>query len=428
MSYNGIVSKEDWDLVNSIESVHIPEKWRLSISDEFVYDYDILYVDERVKSELMKEKVYEVSALKMRFFLYMTRLNGKHDRVTYGKIVSDIYEMIDKIKDIMSDNRILSYIEESSQYIEAYKMLDDQVNYEVDFIADIAGESNIVSPRRVKIINDYIEVAKKYIDIDVSKRPQNNNDTCTSCGMSIENLHPSDEGIITCTNCNTFNRASGMNRGKKEHPSTLIITSDESIENFRKALMYYQCKCVKIPEEDRLWARLDEHFKSIFKDIGEVVKLRPLDKWGIRRGTSHVMLYDALQKIGAPGYYKYANYIGHKYWGWAVRDVSEHEDTIFRHYAKIQLAYNKIPISIRERTSSPGTNFRLFKQLEIVGHMCRMKEFKIAENDKSFGLHLEIWEMTIKICNDPEIPFIESNKVTVDNISSSFSTVSTSVW
>lgn len=412
-----ILSEEDLELIESIPIVQVPKNWKPVIKDKFTYDYDIRYVDERVKSKLHNEKIYELSILKSKIMFTMNRLSkGKHTHVNYLKMCSEINDILREIKDIVSNRKYERYISESRDLLAEYNRIYFDIYQEVDFNNDIVNKNNnLISMSRIHIIEQYLEVAKNYIDIDVRTKPLKESDFCTNCDEELDCSLADDSGSITCPNCNTINSSSVV---VKDFIGN--VTVDESIENFKKAVAYYQCKNIKMNDLDKVIEELDDHFKANHKPTREYYLQNPLDEYGIRVGTSHSMLLAALKKIKRTNYYKYVFYIGHKYWDWAVRDLSDVEETIFRHYDETQKAYNRIPPKLRERTSSLGTNFRLYKHLEIVGHKCQAKEFKIAENEKSLALHNDLWKLTLQICNNPEIPFIDTSTVTIEDVNEDF--------
>lgn len=396
-----MINQQDKELIESIRPIYNKNYiWRVKINDTFKNNYDIIMVDQLVRAKLINEKTYYVVELKSKYHCFEKRLQGKNDIVNINKINSEIVKIINEIKDILSNTRINTYIESSIQLLNDYKYLKDEID-------------NRYFDQRIKIIEAYIDIAKKYCNIDITRIKDYNDDTCVGCGYSLSEEEPNENGIITCPNCSTQLENVGIT--KKDLVTTSGKTSginDDSIENFKKVVEFYQCKNIKIKDEKLLIKELDRYFNTIPNLNRNNLMENPLDHYGIRIGTSHEMLLNALDRIGKTKYYKYVWYIGHKYWGWLVRDVSEIEDKIYRVYNLTQIQYNKIPIEKRERSSSLGTSFRLYKILEMLKHNCHIREFKIAENDKSCALHDELWEIMCINCNDSNIVYINTKKAT----------------
>jgi hypothetical protein len=115
------------------------------------------------------------------------------------------------------------------------------------------------------------------------------------------------------------------------------------------------------------------------------------------------MLIDTLSRIGYNDFYEDANLIGHRYFGWIPPDVSKLEEVIMSDYDKTQMIYNILP---KERTSSMGTQIRLYKQLELRGHYCTIEDFKVVNMRESIEFADAVWKEMCEGCNDPEIYFI----------------------
>lgn len=390
------------ELIDSIKPIRYNNvNWRISISGTFKNNYDIIHVDELVKNQLRNEKTYLVIELKSKFLMLEMKMKNKsNDMVTINNIRSELNKTVDMIREILNDVRIENYVNATLPYLYRYKELRDSIDpYDVQ--------------ERIRIIEVYLDLSKKYCNIDISRIKTNTDDLCYGCGAMLDDEEPNENGVITCPNCgvqldnvNLYKKELIMNSGKR---SSL---NDDSIDNFKKSVDFYQGKNIKIKDIDNVIFELDNYFNR-FPGLDRVTLWnRPYDSYGLKEGTSHDLLLNALEKIRKTKYYKYVWYIGHVYWGWLLRDITSLEDEIYRIYNLTQIQYNKIPIEERERSSSLGTNFRLFKILEMLGTRCHIREFKIAENEKSWILHNELWEIMCRGCNDPKIFYIDTRKST----------------
>ena len=66
----------------------------------------------------------------------------------------------------------------------------------------------------------------------------------------------------------------------------------------------------------------------------------------------------------------------------------------------------KISIEQRYRISSLGTQYRLWRHLQLIGYPCEFGDFKIAENVDSIQTHHRLWKLMCDGANDPEIYYI----------------------
>lgn len=378
--------------MNSIPDVQRRDDWQIQITDTYTHDYDIIFTHGRILGSLKNEKIYQVAELKMRFNVLFKKLDQKLEFIKLKRIISDLKSIVREVKEILSGKRIQSYTEEVYPWLIAYNSVKDNEISEDD--------------GRIHIIESFFDVARNYCEVDVIRIKEDVENTCPNC----DEILTQDFEEESCPNCGTeietlpFIPPPQLQRQESQ-------SSDDSIENYKKVLDYYQCKNIHIKNLDQLIEELDEFFTSINKNLSrENILKNPLDEYGIRVGTSHEMILNALENIKRTIYNKYVYYIGHVYWGWTVRDVSDQEELILEIYTLTQNVYNKIPIEQRKRSSALGTSFRNFKILEMIGHKCRAREFKMAENDNSYELHMELWKIMCEGCNDPRIVFIDSNK------------------
>ena len=75
-------------------------------------------------------------------------------------------------------------------------------------------------------------------------------------------------------------------------------------------------------------------------------------------------------------------------------------------YNKTQKVFYQIPQCEKERNSSLGTQYRLWRHLQLESYQCYMDEFKIAENTDSLRIHNRLWKLMCDCCTDPDIYFI----------------------
>lgn len=381
------------------------------ISGTYNEDYNIIYVDEIIRKKLRQEKFTHLHGLKMRYKSLeaislspqtyvmrektldaMKRLNGEIDQIESGEKLK-IYH--DRVKNILAEYRkyngrvktIIFDIEEKEHYEE----LNDELRH------------------RIHLIDKYLDIASEYILIDVIRVNNRPADICTGCGISLAKVATSEEGTIRCPNldCQTEHNVIILAKLAKDSSriNTNNNTDDESIENFLRAFIRYQGLQPDGPE-DFIYEELDTYFARHDRPSGEEIKRMVLNSRGRRGDTDHKMLWNALSQIGRSEYYEDANLIGHVYWGWTLPNVMHLKERIIHKYNKTQKVFYQIPSEERGRTSSLGTQYRLWRHLQLEGHECYMDEFKIAENPESLRTHNKLWRLMCEGANDPEIQYI----------------------
>jgi hypothetical protein len=323
------------------------------------------------------------------------------------KSIQRIRVLQNKIRKVRESQHVKEYSEQAEPLLKEYESFAQEQQV-IDFMEDkkkkdilkTEEEKNPEYWKKIRLIKRFVEVAKQYINVQLVQKKRNVYE-CV-CGHNLSEVHIDNLGIQVCPECQTERYIIGNVTGKSESLSIKNDYDDEG--NFEKTLIRFQGKQQdKIPNQ--LFQELDNYFKIRGLPTSEQIKERPLQKDGKKRGTSLELLYKALQETGNSTFYEDANLITHKYWGWKLHDVSHLEAIIMQDYKKTQKVYNRLN---KERSSSLGTQYRLFKHLELRGYPCSIKDFKIVKMRESLEYHDDIWKIMCNECGDPEIVFIDT--------------------
>lgn len=381
----------------------IPDK----IIASYHNDYNLLHIHEIIIRKL-KEQYSKLDELK-RELKANQDISKTPQTIIERKQTNKRIQILQKeIETISTGKRLKEYLAKSEPLIEKYRTIIPRTR-EIDFTASKAKKREILEkeekdPRyqeKMSIINKYLNYAQQFIDITVIHRQKNVNQC--GCGYELDGVYIDNFGTQICPECGTERYIIGFNLYKSDTLASRNDYSDE--DNFEKALMRYQGKQIdKTP--DSLFKDLDNYFRSRGLPTSDIIKELPLDHRGKKEGTDLDMLYRALNDTGYSSYYEDAMLIGHLYWGWKLPDVSHLETIVMEDYRKTQRVYNMLP---KERSSSLGTQFRLFKHLQLRGHPCSYKDFKIVKMLESLEYHDETWKLMCEGCFDPEIYFIPTH-------------------
>ena len=351
------------------------------IIDSYTTDYNIVYVHNIVISTLSQEKASlpklnnQLKKLKMTSETLQT-YNAKKETL------KEMEELIREIDMITKGLKLIEYKQAAEPLIKKYEQTDN-------------------TEERLKVIQHYLKLAKKYIVIQVV-RIVDKTTLCLNCQTVLEVVNT--EGAIRCTKCN--NEYQNINTTKyTDNYNMQYINIDSDDENFTKALMRYQGLQNNPPKI--LYSKLDVYFKERGFPNAETIRLLPHDERGKKGNTNKKMLCAALSSIGYSSYYEDVGLIGHVYWEWTLPDLTDCKDLILKHYAITQKSFYKIPVNVRQRISSLGTQYRLWRHLQLVGHECQMEDFKIAENSESLQNHHRLWRMMCELSGDPDIYYMD---------------------
>ncbi len=391
---------------------NIPNKIEATYKD----NYNILHIDDLIRKKLNQEKYTDLENLKIKYKNLEHLTNYPQNYVDRETTINNMTEIMKQITKIENGENLQAYEAKVKDLIFAYKKfsgLIKTVSFEIsdnnDEIDDDDNNYDIEKfEERNNIIERYLEIASNYLSINIVKINNFKKEICYGCGKSLAKILPNDDGFVRCPdqNCQTENIVTVYTKITKEGIYN-NSGAPESIDNFLKAFTYYQgLQNIKLNEN--LFTKLDEHFRKLKKPIGDQIKKLPLTSRGMRGETDHKMMWTALSSIGFSEYFKHSNYICNIYWGWVLPNVMHLREIIIYHYNITQQIYNKIPVEERERDSSLGVPYRLWKHLQLVGHECYMDEFRIVVSRESLNCHDKLWKRMTDEANkiDPSIYYI----------------------
>lgn len=371
----------------------------------YTYDYNILEVDRKIINKLKSENIDDLKKEKKKLD-HLVR-NSTITVLKQKEYLDRIKFLDEEIDSITTGKKIEQYRKKTKLYLDEYRKLRHRITIEFgkESENDIDDKE---SQRRISIIQQYLEIAKEYLQVNVTYHAAGSNQNiCSNCNNILEKGTIDEYGIQYCQSCGAEHITFVYPKKLVDNMFTGISTNDdESIENFMRAFDDYQGIQLNPPPES-LDDELDRYFRSKGKPIGAEIRKLPLNERGRRGDTNREMLQDVLSKIGASEYYNAINYLGKRYWGWKLPDVSQLRDIIRNDYIETQQIYHSIPIDVRERYSSLGTQFRLYQHLRLRGHECYPDEFKMADNPESLENHRRLWKMMCDGCSNPDIYYIE---------------------
>ncbi len=393
---------------SDLSDVHAHAEYDQDIPTEivasYVNDFNLLHIHETIIRKLRTEP-NGVDSLERELENQLEIIKMPQTIVERKRTKKSVRALQDQIEGIQTGERLRVYLDRAEPIIAVYKTMIPKKR-KIDFTATKAKKMELMDKeeknptywKKMRLIREYLAFAQNYIDITIVQRKKNVN-KC-GCGCDLNDVFIDNFGTQICPECRTERYIIGFNLYKSD---TLASRNDYSDrDNFEKALMRYQGKQIdKIPEP--LFNDLDGHFISRGKPTSTEIKALPLNERGRKNGTDLQMLYKALLDTGYSALYEDANLIAHQYWGWTLKNVSHLESIIMEDYEKTQRVYNMLP---KERSSSLGTQFRLFKHLELRGHKCTVSDFKIVKMLESLEYHDETWRIMCDDCGDVEIYFI----------------------
>jgi hypothetical protein len=369
-------------------------KTKFNFSGEFKNDFNIIDLDNKIKN-FLKNQSTEKYELRIKV---INELLSEKIKVIDRKILTKEKDhLVKKIQDIKNNVKYNEYVKLSKSLIDEYKQ------FKIIPTKAFSKETDEIVNKRLDIIHIYLDLAKKFVKINIKQILEKNpHITCIDCNNIINTS--TDEDRIICDNCNCIIYTSTLQIPKESNSKT--ISCDDSLDSFKTTLRKFQCLQTENEKPKPIvYEKLDKYFTSINCKTGAEIREMPLING--RRGNYTIkMLLEALNKIKENSHYEDVYYISYEYWGWNPPQITQYESTIIDHYIKTQKVYNEMSKEERGRSSSLGTQFRLFKHLQLVGYPCERKDFKISNENESRILHNKLWKSMCEKVEDPNIYFI----------------------
>lgn len=293
-----------------------------------------------------------------------------------------------EIEDIETDRKLKIYMEESTVPLQQYRELAPSKVISIKGLVSSDKEDPAKIEARCRVIESYLDVARKWIKLEVTRIVQNKA-RCPHCNKDLSDSREEIELYRICE-CGYTSEVLSVAPSFKDWSRVNAGNHNDydNEENFRKALLRYQGKQPKKPPA-RLYEQLDDLAISKNRPTGAYFRSLPLDANGEKAGTSKHQMFADLKETSNSAYYEDINLICHNYWGWELPDISHLEEQIMKDYNITQVVYNSIPN--KDRIASLNTNFRLYVHLKAVGVNCSVKDFKIQVDRNSLLFHQTCW-------------------------------------
>ena len=408
-SFNIYLTSED--KVSSVNDYNedLPDK----IQGTYKYDFNIISVHDLILKRFKHQKDNIIKSHQHKLDIEKNKMNGRQNMVERKSSIRVVSKLKTEIDNIINNKDFTNYVTKILPLIDEYKLLGSiseivsfVKNKRININKDELPEEPEKQKKRQHIIFDFIEIARKYIQIDLIRETHIKENTCQECGINFE-LTPCkiDESGTTICSCGIERVL--VTRSPYYQNTTRVNNSRSNYEdrkNFNKVMMRYQGKQPDKPPTD-LYDALDKYFNEhklpkININDGDIKFITSeyirdnilLNNEGEKYGTNRLLMYKALKETNNSNYYDHINLILHIYWKWTLPDISHLEDILMNDYDISQRVYEILP---KDRKSSLNSQFRLFKHLRRRNYPCKSKNFKIPTTPDIVEFHEIYWG---KIC------------------------------
>ncbi len=360
------------------------------IHETYEDDINILQIHQNIINKLSANKSDELEELK-------EKLRRENEKVSNPQIFRDrmesnniIKQFQENINDIISNKMYKKYMDESNPLLNLYKQLGPiQIN--LNFGSAESKSPAVDDKHRNHIIESYIKIAEKYININIYKKNNVKNYTCPECNLELDrstNMH--NDGFMICPNCSIeipilLKKEENMEPNSKTNVS---VKSPTDIGNFVKRIDAYSgIKPDTYPSD--LEEIIDAYLISYGRDTCKTIRNLPLNSDGRTRGnTSKKILESILKNAGIPGLYICSEWICFEYWGWVRHDISDIREKLLHDF---KISQPVIDENKGIRKSNINREYRLFRHLEKMGYdKLDLRDFRMVKKE-SLEYHENIW-------------------------------------
>lgn len=371
------------------------------IEGNYIYDYNILLIDDILRKKFKQDKNNQLNILKNKLKLEKNKINERQNMIDRKNSRKKIIEYEGEILKLETNENLINYEKKANFLLDEYRKMG-VISTVISFVSNKKDESyvhedEIRQHKRHKIIFEYLEVARKYIRIDLVRSLPNDN-ICPGCNTKYDEIEliEDESGSTICPVCSLekisviknlfFSDGSRINNSKNNY---------EDRVNFEKVIMRYQGIQLTKPERE-LYHKLDEYFISKGLCSSKEYREMPLLPNGTKEGTSKELMYEALGNINCSGYYDDINLICNIFFGWTLPDISHLQDDILRDYDAFQKVYDNLP-DREGRKSSLNSQWKLYILLRRRGWPCKARDFKIPSTPHILEYHKTITKQVYSI-------------------------------
>lgn len=338
-------------------------------------DLDILAIDANIRKNLNEQhnrlSEYQEKLLDIDNYLENNNLR-RHIRDNIKQARNNLYNYV---KELTTQENYNFYLMESLPYIEQYKNIL-KTPIKVSFM----GKSTENNKEKKSIIEKYLEIAKKYVNIDIEQKNKVLRVNCTNC-PNKKDFDIIDNNTYVCKDCYAKQRIVRHNSSYNDIDRVNISSKymyDPKI-HFRDCMKQYQGKqnCT-IPQ--KVYKDLEEQFERhhLLKGDENTAKCKRFEKIT----KNHIMIF--LKELGYPKQYENIHLIHYNFTDIKPEDISYLEDQLLDDFDRLISLYQDKYKNI-QRKNFINTQYVLYQLLRHHKHPCKNEDFAILKTiDRQF--------------------------------------------
>ena len=352
-------------------------------------DVDILDIDNKIILNFREEE-YKLSKYKNNLEELKINLELKNIRPRIIESLTNTYNDLKKhINDIEGNISLYFYITESALFLEKYKEIL-KTPMKVNFL----GKDKKNNKEKNKIIVQYLEIANKYVDIDIvnnsslSSLSDKDKITCNTC-KNKKDFTIVDNNIYICQLCST-QQVILKNISSYRDIDRVNISSkymyDRKI-HFRDCINQYQGK-QNSTIEPKVYEELEKQFELHHLLVGTINTEKIKRFANITK--EHINMF--LKELGYTKHYENVNLIHYNITDIKPDNISHLENRLLEDFDILTEVYDILFKDIN-RKNFINTQYILFQLLKRYKHPCNIEDFDILKTIERKTFHDDIFRV-----------------------------------
>lgn len=347
-------------------------------------EIDILDIDNKIRINF-KEEDENLYKYKENLDSLKKSLELKNIRTrVFDSLTSTVKELEEHIQNIETNTSLHFYIAETALFLEKYKEIL-KAPIKVNFM----GKAVKNNKEKNKIINEYLEVARKYVNIEIPKQSSEKEKiVCTNC-QNKKDFDIVDMNTYICSVC-SVQQVIMKNVSSYKDIDRINISSkymyDRKI-HFRDCINQYQGKQNSTIEQ-KVYDDLEKQFELHHLLVGDENVPKKQRLKNITK--EHLSIF--LKELDYTKHYENINLIHYNLTGIKPDDIGYIEDKLLEDFDTLTDLYDKVFKNIN-RKNFINTQYILYQLLMRHKHPCKEEDFTILKTIDRKVFHDDIFRI-----------------------------------
>jgi hypothetical protein len=343
-------------------------------------ELDIFAIDAKIRKNFEKEheKLQDYKNKLAEIDLILKNPNLKVQ--TKNNLIEARTDLALNIEDIEVQRSFNFYLTDALPFIEDYKKIL-KTPIKMNFMGKSAGNSK----QKKELVKKFIEVAIKYVDIELHQLDPNPSIVCSNCNNK-KDFDIIDNVLYVCTRC--YARQPILKHNSSYNDIDRVNISSKYMYDpkihFRDCIKQYQGKqnCSISPE---VYEKLEEQFKLHYLLEGDENTPRKERFKNITK--NQIIIF--LKELDQPKHYENVHLIHYTLTGIKPNDISHLEEKLLDDFDRLIDLYHRRFKNIK-RKNFINTQYVLYQLLQHHKHPCEKEDFIILKTVDRKCFHDEV--------------------------------------